>query len=270
MTQWIMKKIAGKEGWQSIFKNLLRLSLDGMNYGYATDLKESGELNAINFLKKVFDSRTRISVFDVGGNLGHYSRALAEALGPKATIYAFEPSLKTFNQFIENTKDINAIKAINMGFSDKEEKSPLYMDHELSTLASVYPRNLTHHEIKVSQVEEVRLTTIDRFCEKNDIDKIDFLKLDIEGHELKALRGAQKMIEGDNIDCIQFEFGGCNIDSRTFFQDFYYLLIEKYRLFRIVRNGLVEIKKYEETNEIFRTINYLAQHRRHLANDLSC
>jgi FkbM family methyltransferase len=264
MTKWIMKKLAGRENWQNFFKNLLRLSLDGMNYGHVTDLNESGELNAIHFLKNYFASRTHVSVFDVGGNLGHYSRALAKTLGSKATIYGFEPSLKTFYQFQENTKDIESIKAINLGFSDKEEKSPLYMDHELSTLASVYPRDLRHHEIKVAQMEEVRLTTIDRFCEKNKIDKIDFLKLDIEGHELKALKGAQKMIDNDTIDCIQFEFGGCNIDSRTFFHDFYYLLIDKYRLFRIVRNGLVQIDKYEETSEIFRTINYLAQHRTNL------
>jgi FkbM family methyltransferase len=265
MTQWIMKKVAGRERWQNIFKNLLRLSLDGMNYGHVTDLKESGELNAINFLREYFDSRSHISIFDVGGNLGHYSRAFAEFFGSKATIYAFEPSVKTFNQFLENTKGIDTIKPNNIGFSDKEEKSPLYMDHELSTLASVYPRNLIHHEITVSQFEEVRLTTIDRFCEKNKIDKIDFLKLDIEGHELKALKGAKRMIENDQVECIQFEFGGCNIDSRTFFQDFYYLLIEKYQLFRIVRNGLIEIDKYDESNEIFITMNYLAKHRTQVA-----
>jgi FkbM family methyltransferase len=265
MTKWIMKKLIGREKWQNIFTNLLRFSLDGMNYGHVTDLSESGELNTIKVLKKYFHSREHISIFDVGGNLGHYSRALAQCFGSKATIYAFEPSPKTFDQFIKNTSDIDTIKASNLGFSDREEKSSLYMDHELSTLASVYPRNLTHHEKIISQVEEIKLTTIDRFCEENKIDQIDFLKLDIEGHELRALNGAHRMIENDKIDFIQFEFGGCNIDSRTFFQDFYYLLIEKYRLFRIVRNGLIEIEKYEEINEIFRALNYLAQHRTRMA-----
>jgi FkbM family methyltransferase len=261
MSNWILKKLIGNEKWQNIFTNLLRFSLDGMNYGHVTDLTESGELNAIKVVKKYFNSRKHISIFDVGGNLGDYSRALAQCFGSKATIYAFEPSAKTFDQFIENTKDIDTIKANNIGFSDREEKSSLYLDHDLSTLASVYPRNLTHHEKTISQVEEVRLTTIDRFCEENKIDQIDFLKLDIEGHELRALNGAHRMIENDKINFIQFEFGGCNIDSRTFFQDFYYLLIEKYRLFRIVKNGLIEIEKYEEINEIFRAINYLARHR---------
>jgi FkbM family methyltransferase len=261
MTRWLLKKLIGKEKWQNIFTNLLHLSLDGMNYGHVTDLGESGELNAIQVLSKYFDSRNHISIFDVGGNLGNYSRALAECFGRKATIYAFEPSSKTFNQFLENTKDIETIKANNIGFSDKEGRTSLYMDHDLSTLASVYPRNLTHYEKQISQVEEIKLTTIDRFCEENKIDQIDFLKLDIEGHELRALNGAHRMIENNKIDFIQFEFGGCNIDSRTFFQDFYYLLIDKYRLFRIVRNGLIEITKYDETNEIFKTINYLAKHR---------
>ena len=52
---------------------------------------------------------------------------------------------------------------------------------------------------------------------------IDLLKLDVEGNELLALKGLSDSIE--YIKIIQFEFGGSNIDSRTYFQDFYYLTI---------------------------------------------
>ena len=52
--------------------------------------------------------------------------------------------------------------------------------------------------------------------------EIDIMKLDVEGHELDVLEGSRKTI--NSIKLIQFEFGGCNIDSKTFFQDFYYFL----------------------------------------------
>ena len=66
------------------------------------------------------------------------------------------------------------------------------------------------------------------------------------------------MVDAAAIDYIQFEFGGCNIDSRTYFQDFFYALDPKYQLHRMVRNGLVPIKRYRETQEIFMTTNFLA------------
>lgn len=66
------------------------------------------------------------------------------------------------------------------------------------------------------------------------------------------------MINDKRIDAIQFEFGGCNIDSRTFFQDFFYLLKDNYKIYRVLKDGLLEMPIYKETYEIFITINYLA------------
>ena len=106
--------------------------------------------------------------------------------------------------------------------------------------------------------EEIKLSTLDVYCSANKIDRIHFLKLDIEGHELKALNGAKRMIDSKNIDIIQFEFGGANIDSRTYFQDFFYLLKDNYSIYRIVKDGLFEMPIYKETYEVFLTINYLA------------
>jgi hypothetical protein len=59
---------------------------------------------------------------------------------------------------------------------------------------------------------------------------------------------------------LTFEFGGCNIDSRTYFQDFWYLL-QDYGLryfYRITPMGLlVYLPQYDEIDEQFRTTNYL-------------
>ena len=66
------------------------------------------------------------------------------------------------------------------------------------------------------------------------------------------------MISDKKINFIQFEFGGCNIDSRTYFQDFFYLLNDNYTIYRDLKNGLFEMPVYKETYEIFITINFLA------------
>jgi len=74
---------------------------------------------------------------------------------------------------------------------------------------------------------------------------------------LSVLRGMGEALH--HIKVIQFEFGGCNIDTRTFFQDFWYFFTERnFQLFRICPVGLIEIKKYKELDERFSTTHYLA------------
>ena len=107
--------------------------------------------------------------------------------------------------------------------------------------------------------EEIKIKTIDSYCDEHAIKTINLLKLDIEGHELDALKGAKRMLSSGAIDFIQFEFGGCNIDSRTYFQDFYYLLKDDFRFFRILKDGLFPIKSYKEEYEVFITTNFLAE-----------
>ena len=128
-------------------------------------------------------------------------------------------------------------------------------------MASLYNRNLEYRNISFNLSEEITITTIDDFCVSQNILKIDFLKLDVEGHELNILLGAKNMLDSDKIKFIQFEFGGCNIDSRTYFKDFFTLLNGKYRIYRILQDGLLEIGYYRETLEIFTTTNFFAIHR---------
>ena len=68
-------------------------------------------------------------------------------------------------------------------------------------------------------------------------------------------------LSGDASGPVIVEFGGCNIDSRTYFQDFFYTLHPNYRLHRILRNGIVPIEHYRGTQEIFVTTNFVAVSR---------
>jgi hypothetical protein len=75
-----------------------------------------------------------------------------------------------------------------------------------------------------------------------------------------VLAGASAMLEQGKVDIVVFEFGGCNIDTRSFFQDFYYLFtLLKMKLFRITPSAyLYPIYSYHEVFEQFRTTNFVA------------
>lgn len=146
----------------------------------------------------------------------------------------------------------------NIALGEKNKKAFLYFDRELSGLASVYKRRLDHFNIGMKKQEEINVIKLDSYCEEKNIIHIDLIKLDVEGYEYKILLGAASLLKNNAIDYIQFEFGGCNIDSRTYFQDFYYLLKNNYNIYRILKNDLYLIDKYREADEIFVTTNYLA------------
>jgi FkbM family methyltransferase len=252
MLRKIARLVAGWAILQKPCEFLFRASLVGMNMGMGSHVGDSGERYVARFLKR----SAKPIVFDVGANVGDYSYMMLSEV-PNASIYAFEPSLPTYARLSKRLS--GRVRAYNVGLSDVAGTGILYGNGDIGT-ESLYSRRLEHFGYEpMREQERIELTTIEDFCKREAIDRIDLLKLDIEGNEYRALLGAKGILP--SIGMIQFEFGGTNIDSRVFFQDFFYLLTPTHRLHRIIRNGLYPIDHYRETSEIFVTTNFLAVRR---------
>lgn len=255
-------RAAAVPAWQPAFEFLHRVALAGMNIGTGSHLDDSGELFLLSHIRQLLRAKysdEELCLFDVGANIGDYAQALRSVFGDTASIYSFEPASETFEHLIARAG--NSVRAFQCGMSHTRSVQGIYSTGNQSGLNSLYRRNLDHVGLHPDLVEEVHLDTIDLFCADHDIGRIHFLKMDVEGHELAVLQGASKMVASDRIDCIQFEFGGCNIDSRTYFQDFYTLLCEKYDLYRVLHRGVRPIRTYAESQEIFTTTNFFASHK---------
>jgi len=113
--------------------------------------------------------------------------------------------------------------------------------------------------MSVSPVGTATLTTLDRLADENGIDHLHLLKLDIEGYEVAALRGAQHLLT--RTDAVQFEFGGTNIDSHTFLRDIASAL-PGFVVHRLLPDGLWP-QGLLETSEIFVYANYVALREGH-------
>ncbi len=197
-------------------------------------------------------------LFDVGANVGNYTKLLTQSF-PNAFIHCFEPLNTTYTRLVKNTDNSNCLLN-NFGLSDIEGEKLIYYNdssEELLGLSSLYQRQLGHMNMTLSQSEIIKLSTIDKYCNQNNITSIDFLKLDVEGSEYEVLLGATEMIKKNNIKAIQIEFGGADIDARLFFRDFWDMLNEKYYVYRILQDNLLRIEEYNEGLEIFSTTNYL-------------
>ena len=149
-----------------------------------------------------------------------------------------------------------SVKVEKIAFSNSRGEGSLYFDIDGSPLASLVKRDLSFIGITNLRNEIVTFDTIDSYCEANKVIPT-ILKLDVEGHELTTLEGAKKALP--KIAVVQFEFGGANKDSRTFFYDFYNLFRDsKFDLYRISPSKLVKIPHYSEFDEHFRTTNFVA------------
>lgn len=254
----LLNTIWGKKLLQPVFERMRSASLKGLNYGRASDYRHNGERFVMQFVR----SKTTHShpvIFDVGANQGAFTRELVEIFRDTAfDIYAFEPSTAAFAKLREAVPPTDNIRLIQQGLGEVSGKAELHFDREGSGLASLYERNLSHRNISFARREVISITTLDEFCVAHQIQNIDFLKLDVEGHELAVLRGGKEMFANKRIRFVQFEFGGCNIDSRTFFRDYFQFFDSDFELYRVLSNGLTRIEKYTERLEVFDSANYLA------------
>ena len=199
----------------------------------------------------------QITALDVGANLGDWSATLFREI-PNAKIFAFEPSRSAFlsiqSRFAENA----SIQCVNIALGKENSTATLFADESGSGLGSLTKRRVKHFGIDFDHEEIIELHTLDTWLETNGKGlKPNVLKMDVEGHELDVLKGASSTLQ--NIQIIQFEFGGSNIDTRSYFQDFWYFLSELgFTLYRLGPRKPLQIKMYSEKDETFRPTNYIA------------
>jgi FkbM family methyltransferase len=218
----------------------------GIGFGSSSIKKELSSIKKFIPNGKIF--------IDVGGNKGLYAMEILNLFNP-SEVHVFEPSNLNVNilkhKFLGNSKVI-----INpFGLSNKASESILYADEKGSGLASLSKRNLDHFGISFSSEENIKLLRFDDYWRLNN-KIIDLLKIDVEGHELAVLDGIGEFIQ--KIRVVQFEFGGCNIDTRTYFKDFWYFFEKNnFKIFRITPYSAFEISCYKETYERFTTTNFI-------------
>jgi FkbM family methyltransferase len=219
---------------------------------------------------KLLSTKNIDIIFDIGANHGKYIDAALKKSKPTTQIYAFEPSSHNIDilkskypnaKINPNTSETSSLNIFDFAISNKKGNSTLHSDKLGSGLASIIERDLSHFNMNHNNIlQEVKTITIDEIMKEYEINHIDILKMDIEGNELNALHGATFAFENNLVNVCQFEFGGANIDSRTYFRDFWNFFNKySYSLFRISPIGLIEIEKYTEDLEHFRTTNYIAK-----------
>jgi len=225
-------------------KLLFNLSLRGL--GILTDLPgrviSSGEERLLRRL--VPQWRSSPTVLDVGAHHGEYARFVRQ-LVPQATVYAFEPHPRAF-AVLEGQASRDGIVAVNCGCGDATGPADLYdyAEHAGSVHATLYPEVVTALHRGRAESVRAQFITLDEFIRERGITRVELLKIDTEGHELKVLLGLRASLAKELIDVVQFEFNSMNVMSRVFCRDFYEAL-PNYTFYRLLPDGPVPLGEYQ-------------------------
>ena len=135
------------------------------------------------------------TVFDVGANVGQSAREYLAAW-PDAVIHSFEPLPSTFERLRDELRGEPRVTPVAVGLSDREGTA--HMDPGASSDAA---------RVTDGPGEKAAMTTLDAYCRGAGVERIDFLKIDTEGHDLKVLEGGGEMLARDAVALFQVEAG---------------------------------------------------------------
>lgn len=117
-------------------------------------------------------------------------------------------NIKLFN--LARPNDIN----INAAVSSVEQELDLYYFHDKSAINTVSKEIASRHNVKAKQVKQIYSSTLNILLNKHNIDKIDYLSIDVEGHELDILNGFD--IKKYQPDIVSIEFLDLNLEKFEF------------------------------------------------------
>lgn len=141
---------------------------------------------------KVIDNCVRPGdvCFDIGANVGPITFALVKATTPRGKVYAFEPGPPIYqrlvNNIVMNPLYQESIIAENLGMGD----SP----GVLLWAEDLRPEGRGNAGLRSGSGVPVKVTTLDCYCQKYGIDRINFIKIDVEGMEYEVLKGSEMVL----------------------------------------------------------------------------
>lgn len=250
----------GRAKSQYLNQVLFTLATHGKGFNnYSSLLSKSGELKLIEKLANLDPS----NFFDVGANIGQYSKAFSEI--SNCQIFAFEPMVGSFQALQENLKGMDQrVHCFNFALGESNYKTKISFNGETDQLASISNEvkeipyvgmnNIHHAEITVRTLDSV----VDELQSSSQVSGIDILKIDTEGFEYEVLLGAANLLQNSPPMAIVIEFNWHQLMKGNSLYSFHKLL-RNYSVYQILPHGsgLRSVDPTIPSNNLFYYSNFL-------------
>jgi FkbM family methyltransferase len=157
----------------------------------------------------LLQGRQDVVIFDVGANVGsiaaHYRK-----LFPDCRLYGFEPQEECFGWLEKRFSGDPAVSVYQAAVGAAPGKAQFHLTagrDSSSLLGAGHEHAPPHYRqlLAIEEVREVEVVTLDDFTEEHAIERIDILKMDIQGGECSALQGAARLLAGARISLLYLE-----------------------------------------------------------------
>lgn len=238
-------KIKGVMGYD---KNL-RINFDTSSYvEWELFFRGYYEKNVIDAIKRIL--KQGFVAIDAGANIGTHTLIMAKLVGSSGKIFAFDPHKESCDRLKENVNlnNFSNTKVLQFALSNKKGTMSLFSYNEEITdhgTASLYDLpHLQKTEIKVP------VSTIDEFFNEENLNRIDFIKIDTRGSDFPIILGAAESIKRFN-PYVVFEYNRDNWNRSGFKWEESKDFFDKngYRLYFINQKNILPVG----TNPVFTT-----------------
>jgi len=194
--------------------------------------------------------------FDVGAAKGLWTQ-IALAADPNVIVHCFEPTSRRFKILIDRNFGSRVVLN-NFALGDAPGTADIFYNASGGS-NSLFPQRFNGETYPAGDVETITISTIDAYCLERNIDWVDFIKMDIEGYEPAAIRGAEQMLRAGKIGVIQFEYSYVYLDAGTsLMQLMRYVqgVNPDYEFHKLFPDGPRRVVAYEHVLDNFKTQNW--------------
>lgn len=216
------------------------------------------ESETVALCKKII--KPDMVVVDIGAHIGYFTRIFSKLVGTNGIVLAFEADTENFELLIKNTKHLTNVSQFHYAVCDQSGIIDFYHCVEKSGCHSILPnaqQNFTMKKITTQAIE------LDSFLAKQNIPKVDLIKIDIEGGELTAFKKMTRVLSLEDVKLI-VEYNPETICASGFSPSKFLEKLSSFgfSLFAIMPNGLVPInstnlEQYKSVINIYCTKHHL-------------
>lgn len=204
-----------------------------------------------------------LAVIDVGANVGYWSSHLlascADAGVEGVRLWAFEPSDEIREALVEALRPARPGYEVSIR-AEAVADAPGEAAFDASPGITGVKHLLTDAMVSGGGTPSVpvAVTTLADVAREEKIERVDFVKSDVEGFDLSVLRGAVPLMRERRIGLFQFEYNHCWMTTRTFLRDVFDLVADlPYRVCKVVPEGIDAYDAWHAELETFFETNYL-------------
>ncbi|MDB9406044.1 FkbM family methyltransferase [Microcystis sp. CS-574] len=197
--------------------------------------------------------RPDMTVIDVGANVGVYTFSAAQRVGETGKVIAIEP-FKACVNCLQETSRINQlpwVKIYEAAASDHCGSAKLSL-HNASELNEVISDNSPNYDL--ANTVTIQCLTLDSLIETENLTRVDWLKIDAEGHEIKVLQGAERLLTEFKPNIIYENIAGAHGSNGAIMQ---YIQAKGYQVYSY-RPYIQELVPVTDANQLNSQLNLIA------------